>query len=243
MVEPGVDLLDKLSAVSLPEGTRAYASRVNGKRVIKSEHLDWFTENGGRLLISYENYAIERFSSDKLNHVIFERFGRATQERNLLVLRDPFNMLPSAEKMVRNAMVAKQQDEKWVIEVLNKRLALWKNYAFLHLNPDSITRGEFVTLLFDRWVKEKDYRDSMANKLGYINHDRFLDFISDAGKGSSFSGSKLESKSDVLSRWEAGNLSSRLLMKHPEVIDYTALIFGEEAIPEGFLTTSPSKMY
>lgn len=235
LVRPGKDLLDRPSGVSLPEGTRAYATRVEGKRVLQPEHLEWFERNGGRLLLSYENYAIEKFSADQLNRPVFERFGKAVEEKNFLVVRNPFNMMPSAEKMARRTMVAKGTDEKWVLNVLNRRLALWKNYAFLHLNPVSVTKGEFITFLFDRWVSEKGYRDAMADRLGYTNHDRFLDFVSDAGKGSSFSGHKLDKKSDVLNRWaEDDSLATELIAKNPEVIDYTAVIFGEESVPEQF---------
>lgn len=235
MVRPGDDLLNKPSGVSLPEGTRAYATRVERKRVIQPEHLEWFESNGGRLLLSYENYPIEKFSSDQLNRPVFERFGKAVEEKNLLVLRNPFNMLPSAEKMVLRTMEAKGKDEKWAVDTLNRRLALWKNYAFLHLNPVSVTKGEFTTFLFDHWISNKNYRDMMADRLGYANHDRFLDFVSDAGNGSSFAGNKLDKKSDVLNRWEGeGSLAKELIAKHPEVIDYTAVIFGEESVPERF---------
>lgn len=235
MVRPGNDLLDRPSGISLPDGTRAYATRVRGKRVIQPEHLEWFEKNGGRLLLSYENYPIEKFSTSQLNQPVFQRFGQASEEKNMLVLRNPFNMLPSAEKMMRRIMVREGKDEKWMINALNRRLALWKNYAFLHLNPVSLTKGEFITFLFDRWVSEKEYRDSMADKLGYTNQDRFLDFVSDAGKGSSFSGSKLGQREDVLNRWgEEGLYATEVIEKHPEVIDYTALIFGEGTVPEQF---------
>lgn len=235
LVRPGKDLLEEPSGISLPEGTHAYATRVDGKRVLQHEYLEWFEKNGGRLLLSYENYPIEKFSAGQLNRPVFERFGRSVEEKNLLVLRNPFNMLPSAEKMGRRTMMENGWDEKWLLDVLNRRLQLWKSYAFLHLNPVSVTKGQFVTFVFDRWVSDKGYRDAMADRLGYVNHDRFLDFVSDAGKGSSFSGDKVVNKNDVLNRWkEEGALANELIAKHPEVIDYTALIFGEAAVPEHF---------
>lgn len=235
MVRPGEDLLERPSGISLPQGTRAYATRVDGQRIIQREHLEWFENYGGRLLLSYENYPIENFSPSQLDGPVFERFGKAVEKKNLLVVRNPFNMLPSAEKMLRRIMVHKHKDEKWLIAVLNRRLVMWKNYAFLHLNPVSITKGEFFTFLFDRWVKEKNYRDVMAERLGYVNYDQFLDFVSDAGKGSSFSGDRLENRGDVLNRWDdEASLTSELIEKHTEVIDYTSIIFGEEAVPPHF---------
>ncbi|WP_281662149.1 hypothetical protein [Halomonas sp. Alg239-R46] len=234
-VRPGRDLLDKPSGVSLPEGTRAYATRSNGKQIIQPDELEWFEKNGGRLLLSYENYPIEKFNSDLLNQPVIDRFGSFTEEKNLLVLRNPFNMLPSAEKLLRRSMVTKGKDKQWIRDVLEKRLSMWKNYAFLHSHPTSITRGVFITFLFDRWVTDKDYRDAMAEKLGYTNHDRFLDFVSDAGNGSSFSGTKNNQQNDVLGRWkEVGSISGTLIENNPEVIDYVALIFGEEAVPAPF---------
>nr|WP_163503426.1 hypothetical protein [Halomonas socia] len=207
-VRPGGDVLDKISGISLPKGTKAYATREGGKRIIQPEYLTWFNDNGGCLLLSYENYHVEKFSSSILNSSVIERFGHPGKEKNFLVLRNPFNMLPSAEKMIRRSMETKGKDEKWLLNTLNKRLSLWKNYAFLHLHPVSITRGNFYPILFDRWVSEKKYRDTIAEELGYINKDRFLDFVSDAGKGSSFSGNELSQRDDVLNRWKDGRLTS-----------------------------------
>lgn len=224
------------SVISLPEGIKAYATRVEGKRVIQPENLSWFNNNGGRLLLSYENYSIDKFSSSFLNRPAVNRFGDFTHEMNFLVLRNPFNMLPSAEKMLRRTMHEKGKNEEWVVATLNKRLLLWKSYAFLHLYPNSVTRGKFSSFLFDSWMSDKNYRDAMAEKLNYVNHDRFLDFVSDAGKGSSFTGNKISQKNAVLNRWEGNDsMANSMFEKHPEVIDYTAVIFGEDSVPERFL--------
>lgn len=235
MVRPGESLLDKPSGVSLPEGTKAYATRVDGKIVIQPDYLDWFKCEGGRLLLSYENYPIGRFSQSFLDQPAINLFGNPYNNINFLVIRNPFHMLSSAERMIHPIMRNNGKDEKWLANVLETRLLLWKSYAFLHLHSSSITRGGFVSFVFDWWVKDKGYRDKMASKMGYDNKDKFIDFISDAGKGSSFSGSKLGERNDVLSRWgESSQLTHSVIARHPEVIDYTYIIFGEDEVPAEF---------
>ena len=236
MVKPGKDLLDKPSPVSLPEGTRAYVQRVNGKRVLQPEHLDWFNEKGGNLLLGYENYPLGQFSNNLLNKPVIDRFGKPVNEVNILVLRNPFNMLPSAEKMLRRDLLGKDgKDEKWLYNALNRRLQMWRTYAFLHLNPETYARGNFVSIIFDKWVEDVGYRDEIAIKLGYQNHDLFIDFVSDAGKGSSFSGTDLKRRDGVLSRWEHASPGvKKLFCQNLEVIDYAAMIFGTDSIPEEY---------
>lgn len=235
MVRPGEDLLKRPSGVSLPKNTKAYATRVNGRSFLQPECLEWFKREGGRLLLSYENFPMGKFSQRHLDKPAVDRFGHPQRNVNFLVIRNPFNMLPSAEKMLRRTMVDAGKDEQWLAKTLEMRLLLWKGYAFLHLNPNSITRGNFVSFVFDRWVGDKYYRDEMAEKLGYINRDRFIDFVSDAGQGSSFTGGDIKQKEDVLSRWESSSsISKAIISKHPEVIDYTALIFGKETVPSEF---------
>ncbi|WP_377405229.1 hypothetical protein [Plastorhodobacter daqingensis] len=189
------------------------------------------------MLLSYENTNIEKVLEADLDRPAVKLLGGASNKKNLLVLRNPFNMLPSAEKMLRRTRPALENDEQLLRNALDRRLNLWKSYAFLHMHPMSVTRGKFETFLFDRWVIEKGYRDSMAEKLGYKNKDLFIDFVSDAGKGSSFSGVSLAQKEDVLRRWSESNaVAIEVLSKHPEVIGFTALIFGEDAVPKQYLT-------
>ena len=97
----------------------------------------------------------------------------------------------------------------WFEETLKNRLMLWKSYADLAQNPSRYTAGDLIVINLDEWIKSKDYRDKIAEKLGYFNNDRYLNFISDAGGGSSFDGGQVKNKNDLLINW---NMSEQRLL-------------------------------
>lgn len=231
-VKVGKPLLEKSSGVSVPPGVRAYAERVGGKKIINKHYLNDFKSNGGRLVVSYENYDVSRFNSTELNSDIFNLFGEPVVQHNLVVLRNPFNMLVSAEKLVRQAALLQNRNEPWVRQVLNKRLELWKAYAFLTVCPETVNMGSFIPVVFDKWVVDKTYRNNLSESLGYVNKDLFKDFVSDAGNGSSFVGEELKNTTDVLHRWSKMTpLCKELISKDVEVFNFTLNIFGRDNIP------------
>ncbi|RUR27849.1 hypothetical protein ELY33_14755 [Vreelandella andesensis] len=234
-VRPGGPLLKNRSGVSFPTEVKAYAERIDGKIVINEEYVDFFKSIGGRLLVSSENYPVRRFNEESILNPIVSVFGPPQKCLKLFVLRNPINMLPSAEKMLWKEMKYKKENDDWVYSTLKKRLSNWKSYAFLTSNPSSITRGEFFPVIFDRWVKDREYRDALAKSLGFINRDKNVDFVSDAGKGSSFSGLEIDERESVLQRWnESSDFCREIIKNDSEVLDYIASIFGESSLPDFF---------
>ncbi|WP_022728611.1 hypothetical protein [Fodinicurvata sediminis] len=246
--KPGVDLFDDPSGVSMPEGHKSYAIRVDGKKQLNEDLVDEFKRRSTRrnLLVSFENYDLRKFDEDLLDKPIVEHFGTPQSRTNFIVLRNPFNMLASKEKMLRAGMKKRRRkkmsllqrirtrDDDFIERSLNGRLSLWSGYAFLALYPNSATRGSFVPIVFDRWAEDRAYRDQIVESIGYRNRDAHLDFVSDAGKGSSFEGTEMKNTRNTLSRWDQGNkeICRRVIRRHPEVVDYASLIFGSEAIPK-----------
>lgn len=233
-VRAGEDLLDNPAGVSVPDGTLAYANREKGKKKVHPENIDYFSRlEKGNLLLTYEGYRIGELNDSFLNKPALDRFGSPETSINITVIRNPFNMLPSYYKLRVRTMEAKGKDMNWVMHLMDRQLEIWKSYAFLHLHS-SFTRGEIISISFDQWVSDRNYRDSLAKRLGYVNFDKYIDFFSDAGGGSSFS-TKSSDRKSVLSRWsEADKDLGDLFSKHKEVVDYAALIFGESSVPDAF---------
>lgn len=232
-LNPGSELLDNQTGVSLPPGTKAFVERVNGKKVYHHEFIEAFREHGGRLLLSFEKYNVGAFEEGLINAPVVNQFGAPVTSQNILVIRNPFNMLPSFERLCVRIAKEKGKDDQWITNQINLQIEIWKSFAFLHVHP-SITRGQFTSIIFDNWVANKETRDDIAYKLGYQNKDLFMDFVSDAGGGSSFGDPGLNAEGGgVLNRWNhASDDLKELVLRAPELIDYVALIFGENAVPK-----------
>lgn len=114
---------------------------------------------------------------------------------------------------------------------------MWKSYAFLAINPNSYSRRpSFNPILFDKWVIDKSYRDSLADSFGLLNKDYNIDFVSDAGNGSSFSGLKSLEKKRITSRWgeaEDVDILGDLLKKNLDAVDLNVKLFGSKSVPQG----------
>lgn len=231
---------ESVSAVSLPPGIKAYASRESKKSppVIKHEYINNLSLiEGGKLLFSYENMNMSSYVDKRINRNIVASFGSPISKTNILIVRNIFNMLPSAARMVRRQQAQKRRSDEWFVEVMRKRVEMWKSYAFLAVEASSFSRGEFIPILFDKWVVDKSYRDSLAEVFGLLNKDKNIDFVSDAGNGSSFSGIKGVEQKGVVNRWVDGddvNALTGLLKKNLDAVDLNVKLFGKESVPKGF---------
>ena len=104
MVEAHRRPSEKTFCIYLPEkNVRAYTKRIEGEKVVYLDELSLFMKVGGILLCSYENARIQAIinNEERFNLPIKERFKYASKQKSFLLLRNPFNMLPSAAKMLQ----------------------------------------------------------------------------------------------------------------------------------------------
>lgn len=233
MLRPGAALREKPSAISLPDGVQAYARRVNGKRELHPELIEAFRAEGGELVCSFENVNLNAFDQALIDTPIRAEFGDPVSRCNIVVLRNPFNMLPSAYRMLEKNDLPQDQ----IRTTLERRLRLWQSYAMLATRRNSPSRGPFVPIVFDHWVHDRAYRDAVARELGYENRDRFRDFVSDAGGGSSFAGTSLDpADKSVTARWQMDDRADmflKMVVRQQDLVDQIVDIFGADALPEG----------
>ncbi len=245
-VRPYSSPLNSMLPVSLPAGARAPKYREGGTvregvQMVKGAGPD----GNGPVLCSFENADLARLDQARVNQALFDDVGRYTSVRNVLVVRNPLNMLASYARLAersaskRSKLAVAKDQTKFVVRSflgrieeteltlgftwramsidskLKHMLRLWKTYARLAVHPRSESRGDFLPIVFDRWVVRRDYRDQIAELLGYQNQDSNLHFVSDAGGGSSWEGTGLDVDVDrmsVLTRWK-GFRSQELLLR------------------------------
>lgn len=157
------------------------------------------------LLISYENHDL-----NKITELEYQRgceaigdsvVGNSLNTINVVIIRDPFNMwtrdMPDPPK---------PQDPE-----------LWKVYAREYLNETNILPNK-VSINFNRWFSNKEYRRGISNQLGVSFSDDGLNKVSKAGGGSSYDRTKFDQNAQamkVLNRWEQSRnfLKKRRLLR------------------------------
>ncbi|WP_161490476.1 hypothetical protein [Roseovarius indicus] len=234
------DILEAPSPVSLPGGVRAFSRRIEGKPFFYPELVDQFRTDGGTLVCSYEQIDMGSFDENRLDKRVFDEFGPASSRKNVLIVRNPFNFLPSIYKLF---LQHHKGDDRKAMASAKLRLQRWKHYARLAIEQQKSKCKRFQPVLFERWLEERSYRDEVAAYLGLTNHDRNLSFVSDAGGGSSFEGLSVD-RTKIASRWanaEKKEEFQRLVMGNKQVIDLAASLFGRSSIPEDILTLIETK--
>ena len=120
-----------------------------------------------------------------------------------------------------------------------KIMQRWPAYARCTRRVAPIGLVPTVPVIYDFWLQDKKYRDEVAKQISMINKDKFLDFVSDAGGGSSFSATKISGvgllHTGVLERWQATEDRDRLVAicnDVPDIVTEAISVFGLRCVPE-----------
>ncbi len=159
-------------------------------------------------------------------------FGKSQERYDVLILRDPFNLMASR---LKSDFMTVKAPHKTVLD-------LWLEYDqefcgetnFLKTHP-------CVFVNYNRWTQERDYRQSLAENLGIPFTDAGLDRVSHHGGGSSFAGTQVDGETlrrHILDRWQQyrDDPSYCKLLGDARLHHYSAKIFGTIPGVEGFLT-------
>lgn len=157
---------------------------IKGEVRCKSRFGDTYSGNGDKIhLYSMENVDISEIKS-ACNSELHDGL-------TIIVLRDIRNTLASEIKGC--------SPDK-LMEHLELLTSTWKGYAYNYLN----THDECY-VLFDKWFKDKRYRQKICSYLNIAFTDRGLNTVSNYGDGSSFDRTRFDGiaqKMDVLNRWQ-----------------------------------------
>lgn len=144
------------------------------------------------LLYSYEDcfLGLLRHAPSEVCH---DRWvGPSGQRRDLLILRDPFNLFASRIHFGLDQIPH------------HRALGIWKQHARDALGIRRYLPASRLWISYNRWVTSERYRREIAGQLGLSFTDAAIDEVADTAGGSSFDGLKHHrnaSKMKVLERW------------------------------------------
>lgn len=154
------------------------------------------------LLVSYEDCFL-----GPLAHPVYEQnhdgwVGSSAERVDVLVLRDPLNLLASRKKAgLLNGHYTHHGSRPISDTVLKK---IYKQHARQFAGEKKYLKNKLVTVSYNRWVTDKSYRQAIAEQLGLHFSDAGINEVMEVAGGSSFDGTSFHQaaqKMDVLNRW------------------------------------------
>jgi len=174
------------------------------------------------LIYSYEDYQLKEIVNQDFEkkHTLY--IGKSLERYDLLILRDPFNLVASR---IKSGKIPVKVESKTMID-------LWIEYAKEFLHETQHLNQKKICLNYNDWFSDVDYRQQIACQLKLDFSDAGMDDVSDYGGGSSFDRTKLQGqakKMDVLNRWKhfSDDPSYRKLLDNEELREYSERIFGQ----------------
>ncbi|MHA1469269.1 MAG: hypothetical protein ACTSSP_01765 [Candidatus Asgardarchaeia archaeon] len=176
--------------------SNAYSSIKDRKKQMKGD-----LRKKDLLIYSYEDKlweeCITQFYEDNRESYV----GKSKEKIDILIVRDPFNHFASRLKTNRKKCLWSWGEENE--ENAKYYMEKWKNHTkkYLHFKESE----NVVIIDYNKWARNKPYREELANRLGIEFTDDGFEEITKAGGGSAFTGRKLDGKAsqmDILNRWK-----------------------------------------
>lgn len=175
------------------------------------------------LIYSHEDEFLGNACGDEFDRRHDEYVGATARRRDLLLLRDPFNLFASR----RRAGYGTVSDRV--------ALAIWKQHARQFLGRTHRLRHDPLAVSYNRWVSDQTYRRRLAEALGLAFTDAGIDTVAPCAGGSSFDGLAYDGRASemkVFRRWEAERDNpSFLALFDDEVLALSEQVFGPPPLP------------
>ena len=191
------------------------------KEALKQEALGNFTVKDC-LIYSYEDYSLERVTDPKFENLHDLYLGKSSIRYDLILLRDPFNLM--ASRLKKNYIAVK--DPNYTVT------HLWIDYAKEFIGETNYLNNYKICINYNRWFVDVEYRKELASALVMDFSDKGIERVKSEGGGSSFDGEKLNGKAsqmDVLNRYKVfeDDPEYQKLVDNEELIQYSRKIFGD----------------
>jgi hypothetical protein len=150
------------------------------------------------LIIGFQDFNIARLEDGR--DFLWERqrtVGETLKLFNILVLRDPFNML--ASRWYKPGLVPQLKDDSEVLD-------MWEIYAEEYLGITNFLESK-IPFNYNLWFSSLDYRKQLSAQFGLSFTDAGLNVVpkSTGGHGSSFDKTSYDGRGNqmkVLERWK-----------------------------------------
>ena len=173
-------------------------------------------------LYSYEDHSIAKITEPKYEKKHDLYVGKTSHRYDVLLLRDPFNLMASRLK-------------KGLLSVKTKGMSpadMWIEYAKEFLGETSYLSNNKVVINYNLWFSDISYRRKISAALNLDFSDAGLNYVSSYGGGSSFEKQNFTGNAqqmDVTNRWKLflDNDEFLKLIKNDELLHYSEKIFGK----------------
>lgn len=217
-----------------PFSTASQNLRLEGLDNYNPLQIDYKKEAAGKL--TKKDYLIYTYEENQLHAVLTETFeqkriamlGSSDKAYDILVIRDPFNILASRLKLERLQL----SRQRGMSNSLHDCKELWKSYAREYLGVTQHRKQTPVNILYNQWFKSPDYRKHVSQTLGLEFNDASLNTVRhEYGGGSSFDENRFHGRAQkmrVLERWKVfvKDPEYRALVRDPELFELSIEIFG-----------------
>jgi hypothetical protein len=145
------------------------------------------------LLYSLEDYPLRLMNNKSIliKHRLF--FGRSQEKRDILILRDPFNLLSSRLNHKNIGLKTRCYFKSFA--------KVWVEYAKEFIGETNHLTNPKILINFNRWSSDREYRKTIAHILNIPFTDKGFNHVPNFGGGSSFN-SKNQNSFEVNQRWE-----------------------------------------
>ena len=115
--------------------------------------------------------------------------------RRLLVIRDPWQMFSS--RLRKAGKVVMPAYPRANDSTMQRVVDLWKRHASCYLGEQGAYGGR-IAILFDEWVRNREYREAVSDALGVRFDDGGFGRVGSEGGGSSFDGTAYDGKGHAM---------------------------------------------
>lgn len=193
------DCRPKANPFVYARGTHIHDGRLNHRFLFRDREAAGRFSKKGTLIDNYENFEFYDEVMALLDPGRHVWVGESERFHDVLILRDPFNLLASRLRSSRALGRAPDQP-------LAKARRIWKPCAREFAGQTHYaTRPVFIS--YNAWFTSPEYREDLARQLGLPSADKGLDRVAPYGPaawGGSFDGLAFDGKASqmkVLDRW------------------------------------------
>lgn len=179
------------------------------------DQLDW-------LIHSYEDIKLNYLKGRLYRQWQDRHLGKSQTRKNILILRDPFNLLASRLHGNQSGQIRFRTGKEGFGNI-------WKMYAAEYLGNSHFLKDR-VSINYSEWKSDSTYRLKIAEKLGLSSTNTSLGGVSEIGGGSSFEQAPAEKSGEQLKtdeRWQRyrDNPDFLNVFRDRELLDLALKIF------------------
>ena len=174
------------------------------------------------IIASRENY----FSSDFVLNANPDYYGKYSLHKNLLILRDPFNIFASYYAWGLSPGRKFRENESHKMKMID----MWKDNAREFIKWSKEEHPMNIPINYNTWNSNINYKYELAEKLSLEKMVMEIDKIPNFGGGSSFHGTEASNNGRNFNQrfLKFKDLKEyKMIFKDQEVVDLSQQIFGE----------------